>query len=67
MLAGQPAAAQLSDGDRGRAYGRRDAEWRPVPPLVHGYWGRRRWQRYSEDDGFRPGMDGREGYGRNWR
>lgn len=28
-------------------------DWRPAPPAVHGFWGQRRWQRYSEDFGTR--------------
>lgn len=28
-------------------------DWRPAPPAVHGFWGQRRWQRYSEDFGAR--------------
>lgn len=48
-----PSAAQALDGrhyERGgydRPYG-----WRAPPPVVHGYWGHRRWQRYHEGRRF---------------
>lgn len=47
-----PAAAQPFDGRYGRAY-ERPHGWRAPPPVVHGYWGHRRWQRYHEGRDFR--------------
>ena len=40
--------------------------WRPAPPAVHGFWGQRRWHRYSDDYGMRPPPP-RYGYGYGWR
>lgn len=45
------------------AYG---AGWRPAPPVVHGYWGQRRWHRYSDGYGMRPPPP-RSSYGYGWR
>ncbi|PTM38755.1 hypothetical protein [Bosea sp. 124] len=42
--------------------------WRPPPPAVHGYWGRRRWQHYNDGYGFRPPPPRYGyGYGHGWR
>ncbi|MCO5092530.1 hypothetical protein [Bosea sp. (in: a-proteobacteria)] len=40
--------------------------WRPAPPAVHGFWGQRRWHRYSDGFGMRP-VPPRAGYGYGWR
>ena len=59
-----PAAAfgeRYEQGYDTPAYG-----WRPPPPAVHGYWGRRRWQHYNDGYGFRPPPP-RHGYGHGWR
>jgi hypothetical protein len=40
--------------------------WRPAPPAVHGFWGQRRWHRYSDGYGMRPPPQ-RYGYGYGWR
>jgi len=60
-----PSDAQAYDG---RHYARggydRPHGWRAPPPVVHGYWGHRRWQRYHEGRDFR-GPPRPYGYG--WR
>ncbi len=43
-----------------------DAGWRPAPPAVHGFWGQRRWHRYSHGFDTRPPPP-RSSYGYGWR
>ncbi|WP_293806647.1 hypothetical protein [uncultured Bosea sp.] len=40
--------------------------WRSAPPAVYGFWGHRRWHRYSDEYGMRPPPP-RYGYGYGWR
>lgn len=44
-----------------RQYERRAYGWRPSPPVFHGYWGQRRWQRWNEER-----RDDAYGYGRRY-
>lgn len=71
------AAASLTTVSSAEAFGGRYERgydgppaygWRPPPPVVHGYWGRRHWQRYHDGYGFRPPPPPpRYGYGHGWR
>lgn len=49
--AGPGAQAQALGGlpAAGRERPPHGYDWRPAPPAVHGFWGQRRWQRYSDD------------------
>jgi hypothetical protein len=48
-----PSIAQAYDGRYGHGgYERPHGGWRAPPPVVHGYWGHRRWQRYHEGRRF---------------
>lgn len=55
MAAGPCAWAQdlHGRGEAGREPPPHGYDWRPAPPAVHGFWGQRRWQRYSQDFGTR--------------
>lgn len=61
--------AEAFGGRYERGYERPSYGWRPPPPpVVHGYWGQRRWQRYNDGYGFRaPPPPARYGYGYGWR
>ncbi|SIQ02205.1 hypothetical protein [Bosea sp. TND4EK4] len=55
-LAAGPAAYAQASGSRpeaGRERPPHGYDWRPAPPAVHGFWGQRRWQRYSDNFGVR--------------
>lgn len=70
------AASALAGAGEAQAFGGRyehryerpvyDYGWRPAPPAVHGFWGQRRWHRYSDDYGMRPPAP-RSSYGYGWR
>jgi len=66
------AAASLAGGGQAQAYDRYERQyerrdhWRPAPPAFHGYWGQRRWQRWSDER--RYGDYGHRRYDSyNWR
>jgi hypothetical protein len=47
-----PSDAQAYDGRYGRGSYDRPYGWRAPPPVVHGYWGHRRWQRWHDERRF---------------
>ncbi|MDP3410253.1 hypothetical protein [Bosea sp. (in: a-proteobacteria)] len=72
------AAASLTTVSPAKAFGGRYERgyygppahgWRPPPPVVHGYWGERRWRRWHEERQFHGAPPPRYGYGygHGWR
>lgn len=45
--------SEAYDGRHDQGFERPAHGWRPQPPVFHGYWGHRYWQRYRDGFDFR--------------